>query len=225
MDHATQHLVATRRACFAPLTLLLPLSMVQSTTKTSRSINHSMDRSSTPYQTMHLLLQLALATALALASAAAATTTTHLRFYMHDTVTASTSSPATAVRVVKGSAALPNNPVNRFGDLYAVDDPLTEGTAASSAAVGRARGFYMFVSRTDSTLLLSATMEFTSGKHKGSAVAVLARDAILDDVRELPVVGGTGGLRGATGYGLLRTHSFNATTNNAVLQIDMYLNV
>ncbi|XP_006662825.2 dirigent protein 21-like [Oryza brachyantha] len=179
---------------------------------------------------MPLLLQLALALlAVAGDAATAAATTTHLRFYMHDTVTASASSgqeAATAVRVVKGAAALPNDPVNRFGDVYAVDDPLTEGPdAAASAAVGRARGLYVFASRTDSTLLLSATMEFTSGRHNGSTVAVLARDAILDDVRELPVVGGTGGLRGATGYALLRTHSFNPATNNAVLQIDMYLNV
>jgi len=54
---------------------------------------------------------------------------------------------------------------------------------------------------------------------------VLARDLILDKVRELPVVGGTGTLRGVTGYGLLRTHTFNTTDNNAVLKIDMYLSL
>lgn len=181
---------------------------------------------------MPLLLQLVLAVAaVAVAGGAATTTTTHTRFYMHDTVTASASGggpAATAVRVVRGAAAaaLPGDAVNRFGDLYAVDDPLTDGPdASSSAAVGRARGFYMFASRTDSALLFSATMEFTAGVHRGGAVSVLARDAILDEVRELPVVGGAGVLRGAAGYGLLRTHSFNATTNNAVLQIDMYLTV
>ncbi|XP_052135608.1 pterocarpan synthase 1-like [Oryza glaberrima] len=180
---------------------------------------------------MPLLLQLALAVAVAVAMAGTATTTTtHTRFYMHDTVTASASGggpAATAVRVVRGAAAaaLPGDAVNRFGDLYAVDDPLTDGADAPSAAVGRARGFYMFASRTDSALLFSATMEFTAGVHRGGAVSVLARDAILDEVRELPVVGGAGVLRGAAGYGLLRTHSFNATTNNAVLQIDMYLTV
>lgn len=169
---------------------------------------------------MPLLLQLALAVAVAVAMVGTATTTTtHTRFYMHDTVTASASGGVAA-------AALPGDAVNRFGDLYAIDDPLTDGAdAASSAAVGRARGFYMFSSRTDSALLFSATMEFTAGVHRGGAVSVLARDAILDEVRELPVVGGAGVLRGAAGYGLLRTHSFNATTNNAVLQIDLYLSV
>ncbi|XP_062181830.1 dirigent protein 21-like [Phragmites australis] len=154
-----------------------------------------------------------------------ASTTAQFRFYMHDTVTASAGSPATAVRVVRGAAPLPGDPVNRFGDLYVIDDPLTEGPSAASPVVGRAQGFYLFASRSDPALLLCADMVFTSGKHNGSAVAVLARDAILDDVRELPVIGGTGGFRGAAGYGLLRTHAFNASTNNAVLRIDMHLSV
>uniref|UniRef100_A0ACD5W8Z9 Uncharacterized protein n=1 Tax=Avena sativa TaxID=4498 RepID=A0ACD5W8Z9_AVESA len=163
---------------------------------------------------------------LALAAAVARATTTHLRFYMHDIVTAeSTARPATAVRVVRGVTPLPNDPTNRFGDMYAIDDALTEGPGASSPVVGRAQGYYLFASRTDAALLLSANMLFTAGKYNGSAVAVFARDAIIDAVRELPVVGGAGAFRGATGYGLLRTNTFNASSNNAVLQIDMYLDV
>lgn len=157
--------------------------------------------------------------------AAVAPTTTHLRFYMHDIVTAEAPSAATAVRVVRGLTPLPNDPTNRFGDMYAIDDALTEGPGAASPVIGRAQGFYLYASRTDAALLLSANMVFTAGKHNGSAVAVFARDAILDTVRELPVVGGTGAFRGAAGYGLLRTNTYNATTNNAVLQIDMYLHV
>ncbi|KQJ88951.1 hypothetical protein BRADI_4g22250v3 [Brachypodium distachyon] len=167
---------------------------------------------------------------LALVLAAAAATTTHLRFYMHDIVTASPPSypAATALRAVKGMTPLPNDPTNRFGDTYVIDDSLTEGPEGDSRLVGRAQGYYMFASMTEASLLLSANMVFTAAAGKnynGSAVAVLARDSILDTVRELPVVGGTGAFRGATGYGLLRTHSFNASSNNAVLQIDMYVQV
>jgi hypothetical protein len=153
------------------------------------------------------------------------TSTTHLRFYMHDTVTGS--SP-TAVRVVRGAVPLPNDDVNLFGDLYVIDDPLTELPDAASPTVGRAQGFYLFASRSDQSLLLCADLVFTaeSGKrYGGGTLSVLARDAILDEVRELPVVGGAGRFRGAVGYGLLRTHSYNASNNNAVLQIDMYINV
>ncbi|XP_044984142.1 dirigent protein 21-like [Hordeum vulgare subsp. vulgare] len=174
---------------------------------------------------IHHSVQVMALASLALVAAVAPATTTHLRFYMHDIVTAEAPGAATAVRVVRGLTPLPNDPTNRFGDMYTIDDALTEGAGAASPVIGRAQGFYLFASRTDAALLLSANMVFTAGKHNGSAVAVFARDAILDSVRELPVVGGTGAFRGAAGYGLLRTNTFNATTNNAVLQIDMYLNV
>ncbi|KAL6658663.1 hypothetical protein ACP70R_004249 [Stipagrostis hirtigluma subsp. patula] len=176
-----------------------------------------------------MLLKLALVS-LALAPAAgvadgAKTTTTRLRFYIHDIVTPPPGGQATAVLVARGATPLPGDPRTRFGDTFVIDDPLTEGPGAASAAVGRAQGFFMFASQTELALLLSVNMVFTAGPHNGSTVAVLARDAILDAVRELPVVGGTGGFRGVTGYGLLRTHSINTTAHNAVLLVDMYLKV
>ncbi|KAM0844558.1 hypothetical protein ACQ4PT_056962 [Festuca glaucescens] len=162
--------------------------------------------------------------ALLLVGAAAATkTTTHLKFYMHDIVTAVPPSPATAVRVARAVTSLPLEPAVRFGDVFVIDDPLTEGPDAASPAVGTAQGFYMYASRTDAALMLSVNMVFTAGPHNGSTIAVIGRDAILDLVRELPVVGGTGVFRGATGYGLLRTYAINGTTFNAVLQVDMYV--
>ncbi|KAM0887375.1 hypothetical protein ACQ4PT_029099 [Festuca glaucescens] len=157
------------------------------------------------------------------AEAARKKTTTHLKFYMHDIVTAEPSSPATAVRVARGVTLLPADPTKRFGDMYVIDDPLTEGPGAASPAVGTAQGFYILASRTNIALLFTVNMVFTTGPHNGSTIAVLARDAILDPVRELPVVGGTGVFRGATGYGHFRTYSANATTFNAVLQVDMYV--
>ncbi|CAL4993932.1 unnamed protein product [Urochloa decumbens] len=169
-----------------------------------------------------LQLQLALLISMALAAAAAATTT-HLRFYMHDVVTAFPGSPVTAVPVVRGTTPLPIDPTTNFGDMYVIDDPLTEGPGAASPVVGRAQGFYIFASQTELALQLCVNMVFTAGRHNGSYLVVQARDAILDKVRELPVVGGAGMFRGVTGYGLLSTQSFNVTTKNAVLQIDMYL--
>ncbi|XP_037488534.1 dirigent protein 21-like [Triticum dicoccoides] len=172
--------------------------------------------------TMQLLPALVFALALVLraSAAAAAAETIHLKFYMHDIVTGS---PATAVQVIKGVVPLANDPTTHFGDMYVMDDLLTEGPDAASPAVGRAQGFFQFASMTEYALLLTANFVFTAGSHNGSSLAVLSRDVIFDTVRELPIVGGTGGLRGVTGYGLLRTHSANTTTRNAVLKIDMYL--
>ncbi|KAG2561492.1 hypothetical protein PVAP13_8KG163300 [Panicum virgatum] len=94
-------------------------------------------------QTIQQLL-LSLATITVIAHSA---TTTHLQFYMHDTVTPSAGSPATAVRAVRGPTPAPGNPINRFGDMYVIDDVLTEGADAASRAVGRAQGFYLMASR------------------------------------------------------------------------------
>jgi hypothetical protein len=156
-------------------------------------------------------------------SMAVATATTHLRFYMHDTVTASAGNPATVVPVARGTTPLPGAPTTRFGDMYVIDDPLTEGPDAASPAVGRTQGFYLFAAQHELAVMHCLNIVFTAGKHNGSYFVVQARDAILNKVRELPVIGGAGRFRGATGYGLLRTHSFNSSTNNAVLKIDMYL--
>ncbi|TVU25855.1 hypothetical protein EJB05_28368, partial [Eragrostis curvula] len=147
--------------------------------------------------------------------------TTHLRFYLHDIVTALPGQPATAVRIAKATAPLPGNPTIPFGDMFVIDDPLTEGPNAASPAVGRAQGFYLVASQTEIALMLIFNAVFTAGPHNGSTVAVVSRDLITAKVRELPVVGGTGVFRGATGYALFRTHTFNTSDMNAVLKVDI----
>ncbi|CAN6362787.1 unnamed protein product [Urochloa humidicola] len=75
-----------------------------------------------------LQLQLALLISMALATTA---TATHLRFYMHDIVMAVPGSPVTAVPVARSTMPLPIDPTTRFGDIYVIDDPLTEGPGAA----------------------------------------------------------------------------------------------
>ncbi|XP_066335326.1 dirigent protein 22-like [Miscanthus floridulus] len=165
-----------------------------------------------------ILISMALTTA-------TATATTHLQFYMHDIVTTTADSPATGVRVARGTTPLPGDPGTpaRFGDMHVIDDPLTEGPDAASPAVGRAQGFYPFADQQELAAIFSLNIVFTAGKHNGSYLVVNGKDAFFDEVRELAVIGGAGRFRGATGYGLLTTHYFNSTTKNAVVKIDMYL--
>ncbi|GJN06717.1 hypothetical protein PR202_ga24473 [Eleusine coracana subsp. coracana] len=167
---------------------------------------------------LHFALVTSLAAALLAGIGAAAKTTTHLRLYMHDTLNVTTGLMTTGTRPV------PADPRYRFGDMYAIDDPLTEGPdAASSPAVGRAQGFYIFASQTEIALFFCFNVVFTAGPHNGSTVAVLARNVFADKVRELPVVGGTGAFRGVSGYGLLSTQGYDVSSYRAVLKIDMYL--
>ena len=59
---------------------------------------------------------------------------------------------------MRGPTPAPGNPINRFGDMYVIDDVLTEGADAASRAVGRAQGFYLMASRSADQLLFSARL-------------------------------------------------------------------
>lgn len=161
-----------------------------------------------------MLLQFALVVSLAALAGTGAdgakTTTTHIQFYMHDTLTVTTE------RVTMGTKPVLADPRYRFGDMYAMDDPLTEAPDAASPVVGRAQGLYIFASQTELALFLSFNMVFTAGLHNGSTIAVQSRNVITEKVRELPVVGGTGAFRGVPGHGLLRTHEFNVSSYRSV---------
>ncbi|PKA57456.1 Disease resistance response protein 206 [Apostasia shenzhenica] len=119
----------------------------------------------------------------------AATNKTHLHFYLHDIVSGSN---PTVIKVAKGPFT--SNGLFGFGDVVVVDDPLTEGPNLTSMPIGRAQGMYAFASADaelrKTALLFTFNVVFTEGEYKGSSLAVVGRDAIFDEVRELPVVGG-----------------------------------
>lgn len=145
----------------------------------------------------------------------------HLQFYIHDKI----SNPnATAIKV----AADPTGPHASvtglpFASVYVIDDLLTEGPDPNSKPLGHARGFYSVSSTDGSDLYFTVQVIFTDGIYNGSSVAVLGRDPILEKVRELPVVGGTGVFRLARGFALMKTHEFDTVTGDAVLFVDVYI--
>lgn len=146
--------------------------------------------------------------------------TTHLHFFMHDVVAGSN---PTAVQVVKGAAAAGSTivPGMAFGDTSVIDDALTETSSPTSAAVGRAQGFYMMSSQSGVVLMVCANLLLTTGDHNGSTIAVVGRDDVMTDVRELSVVGGTGKFRMATGYVLWKTTSMSGP--DATIELDVYV--
>ncbi|KAH0780513.1 hypothetical protein KY290_000111 [Solanum tuberosum] len=64
---------------------------------------------------------------------------------------------------------------------------------------------------------------FIEGKYNGSSLAVLGRNSIVETVREMPVVGGSGLFRFARGYVQARTILLNVTTKDAIVQYDVYV--
>ncbi|KAJ6947749.1 dirigent protein 23-like [Populus alba x Populus x berolinensis] len=108
---------------------------------------------------------------------------------MHDVISGPN---PTAVRV----AGPPNATAVMFGSIYMMDNPLTVTPDPNSTVVGRAQGIYGMSSQNEFSLLMSLTVGFISG-----------RNPIMSEVREMPVVGGTGIFRLARGYCLAKTHS------------------
>lgn len=142
---------------------------------------------------------------------------THLHFFFHDTV--SGRSP-TAVRV-----AGPPDASSRtmFGMVNVMDDPLTEGPEPGSAPVGRAQGMYMSSDQAQMGFLQAMNLVLTAGPYNGSVIAVLGRNCPLNDVREMPVVGGTGAFRFARGYAQAHTHTLDLKTGDAIVEYNVYV--
>ncbi|KAL4370781.1 hypothetical protein AHAS_Ahas06G0100100 [Arachis hypogaea] len=61
------------------------------------------------------------------------------------------------------------------------------------------------------------------GKYNGSTLSLFGRNAVLNSVREMPIVGGSGVFRFAHGYGEAKTHWFNITSGDAVVEYNVYV--
>ncbi|KAI3827061.1 hypothetical protein L1987_01123 [Smallanthus sonchifolius] len=136
--------------------------------------------------------------------------TTRLHFYFHDIVSGK---QPTAIPIIR--------PKNAFGTTAMVDDPLTLDTKPRSKLVGRAQGLYALASKHDQALLMAMNFAFTYGKYNGSTLSVMGRNPVLDAVREMPVIGGSGVFRFARGYALANTVRYNPKTGNAVVQYNV----
>ncbi|KDP44336.1 hypothetical protein JCGZ_19203 [Jatropha curcas] len=141
----------------------------------------------------------------------------HFRFYWHDIY--SGPNPSAAV-IVKS----PTNDISGFGLISMIDDPLTEKPQLSSKLIGRAQGFYGAASQEHvGALLMVMNFVFLEGKYNGSTLSILGRNKVLSDVREMPVIGGSGLFRFAKGYVQATTYSFNQTSGDAVVEYNVYV--
>ncbi|KAK1301165.1 hypothetical protein QJS10_CPB13g00730 [Acorus calamus] len=104
------------------------------------------------------------------------------------------------------------------------DDPLTDGPdRSSSKLIGRAQGLYACAAQQEVGLLMVMNFVFLEGEFNGSALSVLGRNMALQAVREMPIVGGTGAFRFATGYALAKTHWMDAATGDATVEYDVFV--
>uniref|UniRef100_I1R016 Dirigent protein n=1 Tax=Oryza glaberrima TaxID=4538 RepID=I1R016_ORYGL len=107
--------------------------------------------------------------------------------------------------------------------LYVMDDALTEGPEPESQPVGWAQGMYMSTGLAKLGLLQVMNLVFTHGPYNGSVVTVLGRNGPFGNVREMPVIGGTGTFRFSRGYAQLKTHTLDLKKNDAIVEYNVYI--
>ncbi|CAI0453883.1 unnamed protein product [Linum tenue] len=147
---------------------------------------------------------------------------THLHFYDHNLLAGPN---VTALHLNAKGPLHSNDTAGLFGPLTMMDSPLTLEPELSSTTVGSAQGLYGVASRTDADFVELFNFVFTTDNaHRGSTITVLGRNSIFaPGIREMPVVGGTGVFGFARGKVHLKTHSYNATTGNAIVKYDIYV--
>ncbi|KAM0888514.1 hypothetical protein ACQ4PT_028334 [Festuca glaucescens] len=154
------------------------------------------------------------------ALAAGADKETHIKVYWHDVY----SGPSPTALVV-AQAATTKSSKTSFGMVVVIDDPLTEGPDlnSSSRIVGRAQGTYIASGKDSLALLMNMNFVFSAGQYNGSAVAIMGRNSVMDEVREMAVIGGTGVFRWARGYAQARTHTFDLKTGDATVEYNVFI--
>ncbi|XP_020236858.1 dirigent protein 22 [Cajanus cajan] len=135
----------------------------------------------------------------------------HFRFYFHESFTPNN---ATTVTVVQ---PLPKyNATTSFGSVGVTDNALTVGPERTSKVVGRVEGVVAATSQSEFNLLVVLNFVLTEGRYNGSSIVVLGRNRLSLKVRELPVIGGTGVFRFATGYAETNTIFLDPKTRSTV---------
>ncbi|XP_024991966.1 dirigent protein 23-like [Cynara cardunculus var. scolymus] len=138
---------------------------------------------------------------------------TTMQFYFHDTLSGSNPS---AIKVA-GPQSSATSPGGGFGQVMMIDDPLTEGPDKKSKLIGHARGLYGQAAQNELGLIMVLNYGFTDGMYKDSSFSLLSLNPVMQTVREMTIVGGTGLFRLARGYALAQTYWIDASTGDAIV--------
>lgn len=139
---------------------------------------------------------------------------TKLHFYLHENITGDY---PTAVKIAEAPGA--NISATGFGELYMMDNPLTEGPDPNSRLVGRAQGLYGSSEMNELSLIMGVSLVFTgNNKFNGSTINVFTGNPITHKEREFAIVGGTGYFRHA--HGFISAKTYRRRGKNAIVEYD-----
>ncbi|KAK7323380.1 hypothetical protein VNO77_26852 [Canavalia gladiata] len=139
---------------------------------------------------------------------------TRLHYYFHDILVGE---HPTSIKIITP----PKNSPGGFGVTFMVDNPLTEGPELSSKLVGRAQGTYALASQHDYGFKMVMNFHFIEGVYEGSTLSMIGRNAVLDTIREMPIVGGTGVFRFARGIAFAKTIWSDPNSGNAIVEYNV----
>ncbi|KAF3604631.1 hypothetical protein F2Q69_00038507 [Brassica cretica] len=142
---------------------------------------------------------------------------THLRVYWHDIRSGQNPSSIMIQPPVKKYSS------TYFGSITMIDNALTSDVPINSTVVGRAQGFYAGAAQRQLGFLMAMTFAFKMGEYNGSTITILGRNTVLSEVREMPVVGGSGIFRFARGYVEARTKSFDLKLGDANVEYNCFV--
>ncbi|CAI8601133.1 unnamed protein product [Vicia faba] len=140
----------------------------------------------------------------------------HFKFYWHDILSGKNPSSVMVVPPTLNSSTA-------FGLVNMIDNPLTLGPELSSKLVGKAQGFYASASQVELGFLMAMNLAFIEGKYNGSTITILGKNPAMNNVREMPVVGGSGLFRFARGYAQAHTHWIDLKSGDAVVEYNVYV--
>ncbi|KAL1203724.1 Dirigent protein 20 [Cardamine amara subsp. amara] len=140
---------------------------------------------------------------------------THFKLYWHDILSGPNPS---SVRIQP-----PVTNTSSFGAVTMMDNALTAKVQMNSTVVGQAQGFYAAAAQKELGFLMVMNFAFKTGKYNGSTITILGRNTALSEVREMPIVGGSGLFRFARGYVEARTKWINMKNGDATVEYSCYV--
>ncbi|ESW34358.1 hypothetical protein PHAVU_001G145800 [Phaseolus vulgaris] len=146
---------------------------------------------------------------------------THLRFYFHELIT----NEKPSLIIIDPPKVMSNSPLP-FGSMVVIEDPLTIGPDVESKRIGKAQGFYLSATQRaglDLEIVMGMTLTFFEGEFNGSTLCVLGRNEIINPVREMPIIGGTGAFRFARGFVLARSVKVDYHKGDATVEYNIYV--
>ncbi|KAL1554421.1 dirigent protein 11-like [Salvia divinorum] len=141
-----------------------------------------------------------------------------LHFYVQDLRIGHVNATVSEVATASVTADSPYD----FGSVHVLDDLVTAGPEFNSRPVGRVQGLTTNADLSTYGIAMNLNFYFTAGKFAGSQLSILGRNQVMDEKRELPVVGGTGAFRFTRGYAIQTTYSIDFPTKYAVLEYTVY---